>query len=768
MPKREPFLKRVSSDLTVVGGGLSGVCAAITAARLGLDVVLIHDRPVLGGNSSSEIRLWVLGASCYGRSPNRYAREGGVMEELYVENRYRNPEGNPVIWDTILLDWVSREPNLTLLLDTAVFDLEMDGDRPNRIRTVKAFSALTQTVFLCESPLFLDASGDGIIGLLAGADFRMGREARHEFQESFAPDTEDRMLLGSSIYFVSRKADRPVRFIPPAFALDIRKTDIPKYRRINPVENGPEFWWIEYGGHLDTVHQAGDTKWKLWQIVYGIWDYIKNSGTFNDTENLTLEWVGTLPGKRESRRFIGDSILTQNDIETQKRFDDAVAVGGWPIDLHPSDGVFSKDPACNQVHPEGVYTIPYRSYYSRNIENLFLAGRLISCSHVAFGSTRVMGTCAAGAQAAGAAAFLCGKTGLLPKDLTDGTGTKTLQRLLLREAQDIHFLRDDDPNNVASGARVRASSHRVLTGFDRVADQRIPLDEDFALMFPVVTESLCEISIPAAVREDTEISVRLCSNERGFNYVPNVDLWSKRISLGAADNTSIVLHPDIRIENSGFIWLIIEADEKVSLYTSDDKAVGVIALKPEKRRELHHHYEGQLIWKPRKQSVAFSLDPPQDCYSPKNAVNGYARPYVLPNCWISEAFQPGQSEWIELRWNKPETIYEIDILCNSDLDNPLETAHVAHQNRMMNETLKDLDVLVQLSDGTWREIGCIKENHHRRVRIPCISETIQAVKAVCHAANCDYPHAEIYEIRAYASSYGAYVEQLKSSRQEVK
>ncbi len=768
MAKRKRFLKKISSDLTVVGGGLSGVCAAVTAARLGLEVLLIHDRPVLGGNSSSEIRLWVLGASCYGRSPNRYAREGGVMEELYVENRYRNPEGNPVIWDSLLLDWVSRESRITLLLDTAVFDVEMDSMDSDRIQSIRAFSSFSQTEFLCNSPLFLDASGDGIVGHLAGAEYRMGRESRDEFNESFAPAQDDRAMLGSSIYFISKKAGKPVRYIPPSFALDISKTEIPSYRRIDPLENGPEFWWIEYGGELDTIHEAGNIKWKLWEIVYGIWDYIKNSGNFEDTENLALEWIGTTAGKRESRRFLGDTVLSQNDIESQRRFDDAVAVGGWPIDLHPSEGVFSKNHACNQVHPDGVYTLPYRAYYSKNIKNLFLAGRLISCSHVAFGSTRVMGTCAAGAQAAGTAAFLCHRSGVSPRELSDAKRVKTLQRLLLRQAQDIHFVRNEDPNNVALSAQVSASSHRTLTGFDPVAEGLIRLHEDFALMFPVVTETLQRISIPAIVNEDTEISVWLCSNDKGVNYVPNLNLWSDRIFVRAADDATIDLLPDIRVEKKGFLWLIIEANERVALHASEDKAVGVIALKPEKQRELHHNYEGQLIWKPKKQSIAFSLEPFQDCFVPQNVVNGYSRPYILPNCWISEPFNMGRAEWIELRWNEPKTIHEIDILCNTDLDNPLETVHVPHPDPIMEETLRDFDVLVQTMDGSWKEIERIRNNHHRKICVCCIAESIQAVRINCQAANCGYPRAEIYEIRAYESSYQNYINEVKTGQHEVK
>ena len=188
--------------------------------------------------------------------------------------------------------------------------------------------------------------------------------------------------------------------MPPSYALD-DITKIPRYRSFNSKESGCRLWWIEYGVRLDTVHDTEKIKWELWKVVYGVWNYIKNSGEFPDAENLTLEWVGHIPGKRESRRFEGPYMLTQQDIVEQHSFYDAVSFGGWSIDLHPADGIFSEKPGCNQWHSRGVFQIPYRCMYSRNLTNLFLAGRIISASHVAFGSTRVIGTCSNSAQAVG-------------------------------------------------------------------------------------------------------------------------------------------------------------------------------------------------------------------------------------------------------------------------------------------------------------------------------------------------------------------------------
>ncbi len=199
-----------------------------------------------------------------------------------------------------MLDMVKCAPNITLLLNTAVYDLEKST--ADEISAVKAFCSQNSTEYLVKAPLFVDASGDGIVGFLAGAAFRMGAESKDEFGERFAPSKEYGELLGHSLYFYSKDAGRPVKFVPPSYALqDI--TTIPRFKNFNTREYGCKLWWLEYGGRLDTVHDTEKIKWELWKVAYGAWNYIKNSGNFPDAENLTLEWVGTIPGKRESRRF---------------------------------------------------------------------------------------------------------------------------------------------------------------------------------------------------------------------------------------------------------------------------------------------------------------------------------------------------------------------------------------------------------------------------------------------------------------------------------
>lgn len=232
---------RMTPDLAVVGGGLAGTCAAVTAARAGIRVVLLQDRPVLGGNASSEVRLWILGATSHMGNNNRWAREGG------------NPEGNPLILDTILLEKARAESNLTLLLNTAVDEVEKTDAAT--IAAVSAYCSQNQTRYRIDAKLFCDASGDGIAAFLGGAAFRMGAERRDEFGEGCAPSSEYGELLGHSLYFYSKDAGRPVQFIPPAFALgDI--TQIPRYRDIRVADSGCRFWWLEWGAARELAVDA--------------------------------------------------------------------------------------------------------------------------------------------------------------------------------------------------------------------------------------------------------------------------------------------------------------------------------------------------------------------------------------------------------------------------------------------------------------------------------------------------------------------------------
>jgi hypothetical protein len=454
----------------VAGGGLAGVCAAVAAARHGARVVLVQDRSRLGGNSSSEVKMHVVGANTHKARPGW--REGGILEEIRLDDAANNPQRSWELWDLLLYDKVMSEPNITLLLDTPLYSVDTYKD--GRISGVRARCDKTEHLYQLKAKVYCDCTGDSRLGLEAGAEMRYGREARGEFGESLAPETPDKETLGSSILFTSRKFDRPMPFTPPKWARKVDKKHLVK-RSVTSWEYG--YWWIEWGGQLNTIRDNERIRFELLAIVMGVWDHIKNSGEHPTSANWAMDWVGMIPGKRESRRLIGDHMLTQYDLMgLTGDFEDAVAIGGWPMDDHPPGGFDRADlPPAVQVKTPEVYNIPLRSLYSKNVGNLMMAGRNISASHVAFTSTRVMATCAVIGQATGTAAALCARSGLSPRELAgDKRRVAELQQALLRDDQSIKGRRNEDPGDHARQARVTASdaqddspAENVVNGFTR-------------------------------------------------------------------------------------------------------------------------------------------------------------------------------------------------------------------------------------------------------------------------------------------------------------
>ena len=531
---RPPRTKRIDADLVIVGGGLAGTCAAITAARAGIQVVLVQDRPVLGGNASSEVRLWALGATSHMNNNNRWAREGGVIDEILVENMYRNKEGNALIFDTILLEKVVEEDNITLLLNTAAVSLRKSNGET--IESVTAFCSQNSTQYELYAPLFCDASGDGIVAFQAGAAFRMGAESRDEFGEKFAPSEEYGYLLGHSIYFYSKDIGEPVTFVPPSYALD-DITQIPRFRSFNSAIDGCRLWWIEYGGRLDTVHETETIKWQLWKVVYGVWNYIKNSGEFPDAETLTLEWVGHIPGKRESRRFEGDYMMTQQDIIEQRQHYDAISFGGWSIDLHPADGVFSELPGCDQWHAKGVYQVPYRTQYSKNIRNLFITGRIMSASHVAFGSTRVMLTLAAAAQSVGMAAAHCAfSDNLQPRDIAAARAGLSCSNVIYSASAATSRNSSWMTRKTWSGKPTVTASSKLCLECLPDDGPRLALESAYSQMLPLQRGRVPQMTITVDAAKATELKVELRKSSKVDNHTPDVALKSLTVDLPAGDN----------------------------------------------------------------------------------------------------------------------------------------------------------------------------------------------------------------------------------------
>ncbi len=715
--KRDNKKVDLSSDLVVVGGGMAGVCCAITAARAGVQVILVQDRPVIGGNASSEVRLWILGATSHMGNNNRWAREGGVIDEILLENAYRNKEGNPLIVDSILLEKALSEPNIKLLLNTAVYQVNKRTN--DEIASVIAFCSQNSTSYELSAPLFCDASGDGIVAFQAGASFRMGAESPDEFDEGFAPDVEDYgELLGHSMYFYTKDVGKPVRFVAPSFALkDVSK--LPNLKSYKIDDHGCRLWWVEWGGRMDTVHDTETIKWELWKVVYGIWDYVKNSGKYPESETLTLEWVGTIPGKRESRRFEGDYILKQQDIVGQGQHHDAVAFGGWAIDLHPADGVYSKHSSCSQWHSKGIYQIPYQCYYSKDIKNLFLAGRIISVSHIAFGSSRVMATCALGGQAVGMAAFLAARQNLLPRDLSKSPYIEQLQIELNKAGQSIPLVPLVDETNLVNDATISASSHLTLS--ELPADGPwMSLQNPSAQLLPMQKDTHYEFEIYVNATNHTNLDVQLRTSSKCHNFTPDVILETIKLELDPGEQwIAIKFDSPLPEDHSGFVCFMRNKD--VSIKGSEQRVPGMVSVFNKKHKEVSNHgrqdppkdsgLDAFEFWcpdrRPNGHNLGFRIKPSIDCYSPMNINNGVIRPTAngQSNAWASSLDDPTPS--IKLRWSKPQRIRSMKLFFDTDFDHPLESVLLGHPENVMPFCVRNYSIL----DDQDRIVHAAKDNY---------------------------------------------------------
>lgn len=467
-------------DVIVVGGGLSGVCAALASARNGARTAIIQSRPVFGGNASSEVRMHICGASCHVRKPD--LGEAGILQELLLENKSRNHNFSFPLWDVVIWSKIKSQKNLDFYLNTVMDEVVM---KENSITSIICRQASTEVIYEFRGKVFVDATGNASLGYYSGAEYRSGSESKYEFDEPDAPEEANAYTMGNTIMFTSKDLGEAVPFKKPEWAYSFTEEDLRGRAHGNTTvcrgENGiveeynvdSGYWWIELGGDSGKIiEETENLNEELYKCLFGIWDHIKNKGD-HGAENYELDWVGSVPGIRESRRLVGDYILTENDILSNRLFEDAVAYGGWPMDMHSPRGLYDPDTPTTHINYPGAYTIPYRCYYSKNIDNLMMAGRDISTTKMAFGSTRVMGTCAIGGQAVGTAAAIATKYNCSPKEIGQNH-IKELQQTLLKDDCHIPGIKNNDNLDLALTSKISASSYidgnepeKIITGVTR-------------------------------------------------------------------------------------------------------------------------------------------------------------------------------------------------------------------------------------------------------------------------------------------------------------
>lgn len=436
--------RTVRADLVVCGGGIAGTCAAISAARLGLKVALVQDRPMLGGANSSEVRVHLGGFMNLGP----YPRLGDVVAEIGPA-KGGNAQPADRYEDQRKLDAVAAEKNITLFLNTRVVSVEMKGDS---IAAVIGRDVVSGAGIRFEAPVFADCTGDACVGALAGADFRMGRESKSETGEEMAPEKADKMTMGASVQWYTKDVGRPVAFPAEPWMIAFNEKN---------CEHGLRGDWDwETGMMRDQISEFERIRDYGMLVVYSNWSFLKNkSAKRAKYANREFEWVAYVAGKRESRRLMGDHILTQQDVFDFVPYPDGTCCTTWAIDLHYPmprnkkhyDGEPFRSICTHNRHY--AYPIPYRCLYSRNVVNLFMAGRNISVTHVALGTVRVMRTTGMMGEVVGMAARVCKDHGCLPR----GVYESHLDDLKVLMKKGVGTGKPQPPQNYNCGALIRGT-----------------------------------------------------------------------------------------------------------------------------------------------------------------------------------------------------------------------------------------------------------------------------------------------------------------------
>lgn len=732
--------------VVVVGGGQAGVCAAVAAAQSGQRVLLVQDRPMLGGNASSECGVPAHGAEALGH--NRNLRETGLMEDLRMEFycRLSSDRSDLTCWDSLLAALCAKTDGLTVLLNARAEQVTVsDGIiRSVRIRRTDAGDCFSVT-----APIFLDATGDGTLGFLAGAEYRMGRECRDEFSERIlGRETADRHTLGCSIYGHAIRREHPVSFTPPEGAasypdcasLSHRSHDVRSiFPKLTCREDGSEFiffWWLEWGGELDVTRDEAEIYAHLQSELFGVWDHLKNrcsEETVSALRNYELAGWTAFPLKRESRRLVGDYILNENDLVEGRLFPDVIGYGGWPMDDHPPMGIASREPACDQLFLSAPYTVPFRCCYSKNIGNLLMAGRCISVTHAALSSVRVMNTLAAIGEAVGVAAAMCAARGVSPRVLAE-TAMHELQQAIL--ARDLYLpgVPADPEGDLARFAHVSLTSSRALTGTDdRIGS--IPLTRRTALRFPVSTDRLDALRVRLTADRDSCVRWQLL---RGETVEENgtEPLAEGVLSVSAGSREYALPGAPFPAGDGRVLTLILDPADGVSWDYGTELYHTRWALEFHGKMEgLSYHGASHVVARspflningcgrlPAELALdlqalpgfrchdkpfltpCFRVEPPQYPYTA--LTNGVLRSAALPNLWISGAGLPQSAV---LSWDAPVPVRAVELYFDTDLD--LADQRYGFPRGKTNpdraipavipQTVSDFTLSLRLSDGSVR------------------------------------------------------------------
>jgi hypothetical protein len=722
-------------DVIVVGAGPAGCPAALAAARLGARTALVQNRPVLGGNASDECGVPLNGAA----SAHPNARETGLAEEV---SRVRARYGYRGYSEPFRL-LTEAEKTLQVFVNRHVYGVEMTA--ANRIAAVHAVDTLTGRLYTYRGKLFIDCTGDGWVGYYAKAESRLGREARSEFDENLAPETADALtmsgcLMGNALGFRASDAGQPLAFARPPWAREITRLEGPG-RNLRSITSGE--WWLEHPNDVDDIWQAEEARDELIKVIFSYWDYIKNRSTLKDkAATYRLDHIPIMDAKRESRRLVGDYILTQNDCQGGRVFPDRISYGGWPLDVHHPEGIYSGEKGsfwCNAPVP--IYTIPYRCLYSKNIDNLLFAGRCASVTHIALGSIRVESTLATLGQAAGTAAALCVTLDTTPRGIYQNH-LGTLQQTLLKHDQTIPGTANEDPADLARGAKaVTASSTATfveVTAATLAPETAHPLNCDRGMLLPAATlDRLRALSLYLGNTGTTPaaITLHLRAATTADDTAATQDLATVTAPVPAGRESWVSFALDTPI-SSPFVWFWIGSAEGVTWR--------LMSTAPEGCSRVYGNAAAGTWTRRPGECYALKVDPPLRVaaeFAAANVINGTARTWGgKSNLWASDPRQP-LPQWLALDFASPITVNTAYLTFDSNLAPRLPGPGNAR------ETVRDYTLSIR-NGAAWQEVAQVKGNfqRHNTVRFPPVPA--EAVRVTVQATNGD-ASARIFEVRLY-------------------
>lgn len=727
-------------DVIVVGAGAAGCAAAIASARLGAKTALIQNRPVLGGNASLELGVGICGAAV--RHPN--AREGGIIEEA---GRIRTRFGHHRVSEAFRM-LCEREKNLSVFLNEHVFDATMRDKKT--IANVTSVNTLTGTITDYKGKLFIDCTGDGWVGFYAGADYRFGRESRDEFLEDLAPEKADEITMSGCIMgnitcsFRAEDTGEPNYYEAPAWAAKLPEKAAAK-RRIRSVRSGN--WWMEHPGTFNDLYDAERARDELIRITYGFWGFLKNRWEEKArAANYKLVYVPIVDARRETRRLMGDYILTQHDVLEARVFPDRISYGGWSLDIHHPEGIYSGEKGPFDFNPRvPLYTIPYRCIYSRNVENLLFAGRLASVTHVALGSVRVQGTLATLGQAAGTAATLCLKHDTDPRGIHKNH-IGELQQTLLKHDQYIPKLQNEDPGDLARGAKVSASSTATAERFGKknVSPHKETIHElvtPRATMFPVGDDPEIRgvnVLLRSKRQHPVEITLHLRGAKAAADYSSTNDLAVATATVPPGKERWISF-PIGRKIDAPYAWVWLPPEKGIEWR--------LMMTAPAGSSRAYGGGNGRSWTVMENQYYACHTDPPRglpiSC-PPESIVNGVSR--IVDdnlNMWQSDPDKP-MPQWIELDFGEEKTFNTVYITFDTNMD-------PRHKDltgiEFVPQSVRDYAIAVPESDG-WNVLAAETENfqRHRVHRFDPV--TASRLRLTVKATNGD-PSARVFEVRVY-------------------